>query len=56
VGLYGIQNGRGARAPPAPPLDPSLSVPTIPVKMSFGLFIPRLLALGCSVELRIVIC
>jgi hypothetical protein len=24
--------------------------------MSFGLFIPRLLALGCSVELRIVIC
>jgi hypothetical protein len=24
VGLHGIRSGRGARAPPAPPLDPSL--------------------------------
>jgi hypothetical protein len=24
VGLHGIKSGRGARAPPAPPLDPSL--------------------------------
>lgn len=25
VGLHGIRSGRGARAPPAPPLDPSLT-------------------------------